>query len=305
MRSYHFCSSISLLAAALSAPVLAQSGSAPVGTIVVAHGGDSTWNSYIRAVARDAKTGGPVEVSFLMGPEASTSRFQDLASKLEAGGVRAIIIVPMLVSSHSGHFEQIRYLAGLTDSLGSVMREHLHHAGIERPRTYVPIRVAPALDDSPALARVLTERAVSLARAPREQALFIVGHGPNSAEDYAAWMENLRRVADSVRAWSGFRDVRVDLVRDDAPAPVRREAVKRVRELIELQNQLTKQEVVVVPALISRGRVSRETIVADLAGLPIRYTGEPLLPHPALARWIEEEVRRRSEVRGPGAEIRR
>ena len=34
----------------------------------------------------------------------------------------------------------------------------------------------------------------ALTTTPREQALFIVGHGPNSAEDYAAWMENLRPV---------------------------------------------------------------------------------------------------------------
>lgn len=62
-----------------------------------------------------------------------------------------------------------------------------------------------------------------------------MGHGPNSAEDYAAWMRALRPVADAVKASGGFRDVRVELVRDDAPAPVRAEAVLRVRELIDLQ----------------------------------------------------------------------
>ncbi len=94
----------------------------------------------------------------------------------------------------------------------------------------VPISVAPALDDSPAMAMVLADRGRALVPGDvSRRALFLVGHGPNSAEDYAAWMTNPRRVADTVRARSGFRDVRVDLVRDDAPAEVRSEAVLRVR----------------------------------------------------------------------------
>ena len=46
-----------------------------------------------------------------------------------------------------------------------------------------------------------------------------------------------------------------------------------------------------VPILISSGRVSAEKIPADLAGLPIVYEGTPILPHPAIARWIESRVR--------------
>jgi len=104
-------------------------------------------------------------------------------------------------------------------------------------------------------------------------------------------MENLRPVADSVKAWTGFRDVRVDLVRDDAPAAVRAEAVRRVRELIELQHLATGREVVVVPVLVSEGSVSRDKVPQDIQGTPSRYAGEPLFPHPAMARWIEARVR--------------
>src|SRR5690606_32178543 len=54
---------------------LAQSihGSAPVaadetvGTIVIAHGGSEEWNAPVLRIAAAAPTGGPVEVSFLMG----------------------------------------------------------------------------------------------------------------------------------------------------------------------------------------------------------------------------------------------
>jgi hypothetical protein len=164
-------------------------------------------------------------------------------------------------------------------------------AGLEPAHVRVPIRVARALDDAPAVARVLAEHAKALAKTPTEQALFIIGHGPNSAEDYAAWMENLRPVADSVRARTGFRDVKIGLVRDDAPKGVRAEAVRRIREIITLQHELTGKPVVVVPVLIAGGSVARVKFVQDLKGLPIVYAGDPLLPSPEIARWVEGRVR--------------
>ena len=288
---------LALAAAPLAAGVAgAQTGPSTVGTILIAHGGSPQWNALVERIVSEARTGGPVAVSFLMGEAAKTTRFQDVAAKLVAQGVQEIVVVPMLVSSHSGHYEQLRWLVGATDTLDETMMHHLHHAGIDRASVKVPVRLTRAIDDSPEIARVLADRAKALATSPKEQALFLVAHGPNSAEDYAQWMRNLRPVADSVKAMLGFRDVRVDMVRDDAPAPVRAEAVKRVRELIELQAALTGKPVVVVPVLISKGRVSDEKFVADLKGLPIVYSGEPLLPHPGLARWVESRVREAAAV---------
>lgn len=261
------------------------------GTIIVAHGGDSVWNARVFEVARAAKTGGPIEVSFLMGSAAAQTRLQDVVARMEKSGVSRIVLVPMLVSSHSGHYEQVRYLAGDTKSLDEQMMHHLHMAGIEPPKSRVPLSVARAMDDSPDVARVLTDRALALATNPRERAVLILGHGPNSAEDYAAWMINLRSIGDSVKTWGGFRDVRVELVRDDAPAPVRAEAVRRTRDLVELQALATGQDVLIVPILVSKGSLNRSQIPRDLAGLRIVYTGEPLLPHPRMARWVESRAK--------------
>jgi sirohydrochlorin ferrochelatase len=281
---------LATLAVVLSAGTV-HAQSAEVGTILIAHGAGPDWNGKVEALAGMAKTGGPVEVSYLMGPAAATHRFQDAAQKLVAKGATEIVVVPLLVSSHSGHYDQIRYLAGEVDSIPEMMLHHLHMSGIRRAEVKVPIHLAKAIDDSPEVGRVLAERALKLATAPREQALFIIGHGPNSAEDYAEWMKNLRPMVDSVAAATGFRDVKIGLVRDDAPADVRAEAVRGIRETIQLQNALTGKPVVVVPILISTGSVSREHVPADLEGLPIVYTGEPLLPHPALARWVESRVK--------------
>jgi sirohydrochlorin cobaltochelatase len=279
------------------APVtgLAQ-GSGTVGTIIVAHGADSAWNAQVHAVARAVKTGGPVAVSFLMGPEAPRTRFHEAVAALERSGAREIVVVPLLISSYSGHYEQIRYITGGVDTLNAQMLHHLHDAGIERAKTSTPLRLARAIDDSPDAARVLAQRALKLVAQPAEHALMIVGHGPNSPTDLAAWMSNLRRVADHVRTATGFRDVKIALVQDDAPAPVRQEAVLRMRELIELQHQSTGKPVVVVPVVISRGALTIQRLPTDLKGLPILYTPDGLLPDLGLARWVESRVQ---EARSP------
>jgi sirohydrochlorin cobaltochelatase len=285
-----------LLSASLALPSQTPSPPRPdpgadVGTLIVAHGGGPAWDSQVTKIAAEVRLPGPVAVSFLMGPGAKEHRFQDEVADLVQRGAKEIVVVPMLVSSHSGHYEQIRYLVGQRSDLDTTMMHHLHMSGIERPATTVPLRLTRAVDDAPEIAGILAERARSLATDPSRQALFLVGHGPNSAEDYAEWMANLRRVTDTVRARTGFRSVLLDLVRDDAPAPVRAEAVARVRELIQLQHQLTGQDVVVVPVLISTGRVSTEKLPRDLEGLPMTYTPEGLLPHSGMARWVESRVR--------------
>ena len=292
---------VALASVVLSASISARAGGqttgaastsigSKIGTLIVAHGGDSLWNAHVLDAARQVRTGGPVEVSFLMGPAASSRRFQDIAKRLERAGVSRIVVVPMLVSSYSGHYDQIRFLAGDSVVLDAAMTHHLHMSGIERASTRVPLRLTRAMDDAPEIARVLADRAVAMTTDPQRRALLIVGHGPNSAEDYAAWMRNLRVIADSVKAQTGFRDVRVELVRDDAPAPVRAEAVRRVRDLIQLQQMATGQDVIVVPVLVSKGAVSRDKIPADIKGMPAVYAGEPLLPHPLMSRWIEARV---------------
>lgn len=263
-----------------------------IGAVIVAHGGGPEWNAQVERVAAEVRLPGPVGIAFLMGPGAKTHRFQDVVADVVRRGAREVVIVPLLVSSHSGHYEQVRWLAGLTDSLDAAMRHHLHMGGLDRPAATVPLRLAPALDDAAEVAEVIAARARALATEPAAQALFVVGHGPNSAEDDAAWMRNLRPVAEQARAQAGLRHVLVGFVRDDAPPPVREEAVRRVRELIALQREATGRDVVVVPVLVAPGKVSRETLPRDLQGLPIAWSGEVLLPHPAMARWVEASVRR-------------
>jgi sirohydrochlorin cobaltochelatase len=288
-----------LVAVAFAAiPAICAGQQPTVGTLIIAHGGGPAWDAQVHDVAANVDTGGPIEVSFLMGPGASEHRFQDAAQRLVDAGAGAIVVVPLLVSSHSGHYDQIRWLAGEIEEIDEMMLHHLHGAGIDRAAVSVPIHVAPALDDSPQVADVLASRALDLAEQPATQALFLMGHGPNSAEDNAEWMANLRPVAARVEELTGFRDVKLGLVRDDAPAPVREEAVLAIRETILLQHELTNQPVVVVPILISTGQVSQEKFPADLEGLPVVYGGDALLPHPGMAAVVEARVSEAAKALG-------
>lgn len=276
-----------LFLSALAPRVQAQK----TGVLLVAHGADSTWNAGVLEVAASTRAANrPVEVSFLMGDSAATTRFQDAVTRLERSGAARIVVVPLLVSSYSGHFDQVRWLAGEQLPLDEMMQHHLQMAGHDRARTVLPVSVVRAIDAADEMAEALSDRARAMHPDLRERAVMIVGHGPNSAEDHAEWMRNLRVVAASVSRRTGARDVRVGVVRDDAPAAVRAEAVRGVRDLIELQRQATGKPVVVVPVLISRGAVSRDKLPADLAGLDIVYAGDPLLPHPAMDRWVRRMV---------------
>jgi sirohydrochlorin cobaltochelatase len=292
MHKIAFCAALLIgsSALAMSQPAMG-SGPKSVGLLLVAHGGDSLWNAPVLQLAKEFGPDTAVEVALLMGPYAARYRFQDAVARLLEQGATGIVIVPLLVSSHSGHYEQIRYLAGLTDTLDPVMHHHLEHAGIRRPEVAIPIRLASALDDAPELAEILVERALALAHEPARQAVLLLGHGPNSAEEYAEWMLRLRRVADSVAARGGFADVRVELLREDAPPNVRAEAVRRAREIVSLQYRFTERPVVVVPVLLSRGGIARGRLEADLAGLPIVLGRDPLLPHRALSRWVRSRLR--------------
>lgn len=284
------------IATTTALPVAAQSKPAAidrsVGVLIVAHGGRESWNSRVDSLAAAVRHGhvvtGPVGVSFLMGHRVPTHRFQDEVAKLRKAGAQRVVVVPALVSSSGGHYSEIRYLGGASDSLDATLMHHLHMSGLERP-TGTQLTVTAALDDAPELARTLAARARAAVPSTRGRALFLFGDGPNSAEDYAAWMKRLRTVADSVKHATGFQSVVVELVRDDAPADVRAEAVKRARELITLQRQATHHDVVVVPILISSGDVAKK-LPADLVGLPIVYAAEPLLPDAHMARWVERRV---------------
>ena len=276
--------SLSLLLAigAAAAPATAQRG-----LLVVAHGGGPGWNAGVRALVEQVRwQEGPVATAFLMGAEAEQAGWSPALAKLLAAGVREIVVVPLMVSSHGGHYHQIRFYAGELDSLPAELREHAHERPVPPP---VPTRVTAALDDAPELGVALLERWRELSAADRRRPLVLVAHGPNADTEAALWLRNLSRAAEPIRAGSKL-PVAVQLLRDDAPAPIRGAAVAELRATIQRFAAGSADSVVVLPVLVSTGAIDQVKIPRDLEGLPIVYRSAQLVRSTAIARWIERSA---------------
>ena len=253
-----------------------------IGVLVLAHGGSAQWNRTVERTVAEANLGSPTEIAFGMGmhPE-EVEGFQAAVDRLQGRGVSRIVIVPLLVSSTSEVMRQFQYLFGLRDH-GS------WETGVKPLARRVPIAMAGALDDDPLVAEVLLERALELSRTPEREAVILVAHGPTAEEDNARWLDAMGRLAERIRQQGRFRLVIPVTLRDDAPKPVRDQATRAMRELV--QQQAEEGAVLVVPLLLAGGGIEGK-IPQRLRGLHYLYRGRTLLPDPRLSRWLAEQVR--------------
>lgn len=287
---------ISRLRVTCLAPLLAlatqalSAQTAPVGLLVVAHGADSLWNAKVRESVGHVKWAhGPVQIAFLMGREAATASWDAAAEQLQRAGIGSVVVVPFMVSSWGSHVRQIEHYAGkrvdLPPELASMVGGgHDHHA---MARFTVPTVVTRALDDAPELGEALIGRWSELSPADKARPLMLIAHGPNDHDDVRHWESNILTTAAALRRAVAPRSVRVGLMRDDAPAPVRAAAIAAMRDTIVALSQAANDSVTIIPVLISTGSVNRVTIPRDIGALPVRYTPFGLAPHPALGRWIQ------------------
>jgi sirohydrochlorin ferrochelatase len=257
------------------------------GLLVVAHGANKGWNDRVRETVANVNWNGPVALAFLMGPEADSLGWNQAVTRLVKEGAREITVVPLMVSSHGSHYRQIRFYAGELDSLPPELAHHDHGTHVAAP---VPMRVTPALDDAPEFAEALSARWHEMDEGDRSRPLLLVAHGPNDPADAVEWLEDIGSVSEGLRKATG-KELHVGLLRDDAPAPVRAEAIAAMRDSVLAMAERAGDSVVALPVMISSGAITSTKIPNDLAGLPIRYHAEPLAPLPHLSRWIERVAR--------------
>jgi sirohydrochlorin ferrochelatase len=255
-----------------------------VGVLVLAHGGHGSnrWDGIVRKAVRKIRLGQPMEVAFGMGMHATeVRRFQESVDRLERKGVERLVVVPLLVSSHSEVYRQYQYLFGLRDTA------EWPEAG--KPlRLEVPVAMGQALDDHHLVAEVLLERARELSRQPSEEQVILLAHGPTSDEDEQIWLQHLDQLAEFVHQQGGFAQVDTFTFRDDAPKTVRDEAVRELRSAV--QEGSRHGRVLVVPVLIAQGGVEHK-IPQMLTGLSYAFSGQALLPHENVEAWIAEQAR--------------
>ena len=264
-----------------------------VGALIIAHGGNNRWNGLVRKAVSQARLEVPVQVAFGMGMDHAEGRaFQDAVNRLQRKGIERLVVVPLLVSSHSEVFRQYAYLfkvqaVGEWDEVAPL-------------QVKVPVVMGQALDDDALVAEILLERAARLSRAPSEETVVLVGHGPVADEEALRWLEAMGRLGEAVKRQGGFDSVLSALLRDDAPAPIKEEASRRLREAVHQAGE--QRRVLVVPLLIASGGIEQK-IPKLLSGLPYAYDGEALLPHPKLSQWIARQVEELSTQGSEGAPL--
>ena len=256
---------------------IAAAADEPLGVLVVAHGSTAEWNANVEAAVTIIRQHTPSIAAYLMGKENRTP--QAAYDELVAAGVQRIVIVPLLVSSYSSHYEQVRFLGHLRDDYpGS---EWMQLTQLHGPAEVVG--VTPALDAHPILAEILADRARALSRDPSQESLVIVAHGPNGAANADRWMSAIRQLGVQIRSLVPFKELDVRLLRDDAPKPVKDQALAELRHSVA--SRAESGRVVVVPLLLGPGRVL-DQVPDVLTGLEYLWDGRPVLPDSRIADWV-------------------
>ncbi len=252
-----------------------------LGVLVIAHGAGPTWNAPVESAVEMVRQTMPAAVGFLMG-KGSTP--QEAYDALVRQGASRMVVVPLLISSHSAHAEQIRFLAGLRPDY-----PHAEHMHLTQVHGSIPVDgVTPAMDDDPRVATILADHARALSRDPRAETLVLVAHGPNDDDEAAQWLAAMARLAGHVRTALPFRRIDARLLRDDAPKPVKERALAELRDAVT--EHAKSGRVVVVPLLLSPGAVADE-IPSTLTGLDFAWDGRTLLPDDRIAQWILARAR--------------
>ncbi|MBA1342227.1 MAG: hypothetical protein C5S52_01325 [ANME-2 cluster archaeon] len=313
------------------APVVAgayENGGADekIGVLVVAHGSPSeSWCGPVRNATDEVDLPYPVELGFL---EFVPNETINLAvERLDDAGVTEIIAVPLFVSSHSSHIQEIEYVLGLRETL-PLTAEHVVVEGVEMERSivstggryaisHVPLE-ADADGDMRALGRleegveeelvpVETDAEIILTAAMDDHWL-VAGIVADRTADLCADPkgETLVLVAHGTAEGDNFvgwvnstsslaNQARLKLAywRDPAIGLSGTEAAF-IHHNGTLHPEFTLRPVVsdatdpvVVPLMVSEGYFTGTKIPGLLENLTYAYDGSALTPHPNVAGWIE------------------
>ncbi len=83
-----------------------------IGVLVLAHGGRPHWNQTVLKAVEPLRKNYQVEVAFGM---ANPLTIQSALQRLEAKGVKKVVVIPLFISSHSPIIRQLRYILGYSD----------------------------------------------------------------------------------------------------------------------------------------------------------------------------------------------
>ena len=288
-----FWPSVVLLSIAFALPSAAQTR----GILLLAHGGDASWNGQVEKLVADLDDAMPVEVAFGM---ANQRTIEAAGGRLIERDVTGIVAVPLFISSHSSIIRATEYLLGARDEAppeleifarmdhGGSPDDSVGHDPTTPVATSVPITVTTSLNSHPLVAEILVARAEAISRNPEDEVIIIVAHGPTSDDENTLWLQEMAALAALMSRGTGFSRIEYLTVRDDAPEPIRDQAAADLRALVELVGAGGK-DALIVPLLLSYGGIE-DGIRERLEGLSYSMTPKALLPDERLARWVMSVV---------------
>lgn len=278
----------------VSSNMLAQSSLE--GILLLAHGGSANWNEELLKLAKQVDQQFPVEIAFGM---ATKRTIQDAADRLKKRGVQRIIAVPLFISPHSTIITSTEYLLGLRPDAPPELQayarmdhgdgNHANHAPegfdpLKPIQSSLPISIKPALGRHPLVSEILLARAVGISRAPENEVVIVVAHGPTRDDENAKWLADMEALVIPIRAASNFYRVEYMTVRDDAPEPIRSQATAELRSRVE-KGATEGKQVLIVPLLLSFGGIE-QGIHKRLEGLRYQMSSQALLPDDRIVQWV-------------------
>jgi sirohydrochlorin cobaltochelatase len=267
------------LTMALAAGLALPAAAADIGIVVVAHGvARGTWNRDVEQRLAQLRLPWPMETGFLASSEGNT--VQQAFDRLAGAGVRRAVVIPLLVSSHSSHVDEIRYYVGLGP------KPEGEDLATPPVKTKLAVRMTGAIDYHPAVAAEFCARAKKLSRTPGTETVLLVGHGPNEEDNNRKWLDNFDLYARDLRQGCGFQAAAGYTLRDDAPAAVRDRATEQLRQAVA-KASAEGGRAIVMPVLIGSGGVM-DHITGRLKGLEFAMSGEGLIGGGVLQEWLVE-----------------
>ncbi|RLG19972.1 hypothetical protein DRN77_08225 [Methanosarcinales archaeon] len=306
--------SMIVLLLASSAGLSYAEGDEKIGILVIAHGSPSDeWCVPVRGAVDEVDLPYPVELGFLEFVPNET--INDAVERLDDANVTKIIALPLFISSHSSHIEEIEYVLGLRDE-PPMISERVIIDGMEIDRSIIKkgedyvIRRVPlgaeggkeeplvpvttdaeivltgAMDDHWLVAGIVADHTADLCVNSGRETLVLVAHGTREEDNFAGWVKSTSTLADQARLKLKYwRDPAVRLGGTEIALIHHNETLHPEFTLRPIVENAT--DPVVVPLMVSEGYFTRRKIPSLLENLSYAYDGRALTPHPNVADWIE------------------
>ncbi len=255
--------------------------------MVVAHGSrDAGWNKRVIQTVEKMNWAGPKDVAFLTS-QSPEHELANVAARLDQAGVKQIVVVPLLVSSFSGHYEEIRFYVGQRKDLPHVSEEEGGHAQAAPLKTKSPLLLTAGMDGHSVVSRILADEVKPFVKEAGKQSVILVAHGPNEDSENERWLTHLHTHAQRLKGQFGFQRVEAVTLRDDAPKEIRDAATAQLRAAVKTAG--TDSQVLVLPVLISIGHIQKQ-IQKRLDGLEFTMIEGGLANHPLAAEWVRQQA---------------